>query len=175
MVSFAAIAAEESNTQKLDNILSKGKEDSKNVMIVVTGKPQTGKVVDRKKMNDELRELFAKGRNGSIKRNELVKKMREVRSKYSNKHEVQLDLSFLKSDSFKEYKKDNLLSLNIVVDNVKDLPDKIKNNFEVKSIPTVILVNKDSKVVHRLVSGKRGSKRIPTAYIIGEYKLINSK
>ena len=176
MVSFTALAAEESNTQKLDNLLVKGKEDGKNVMVIIRGKaPVVDSKDARTQMNNELRKLFSEARNGKIPRSEVGKRMRDVRAKYDSKHSLQLDLSFLNSDVFKKYKENNLLSLNIVANNANDLPDKIKNNFKVKSIPTVILVNKEGKVVHRLVSGKRGSKRVPAPYIVSEYKLLESK
>jgi thiol-disulfide isomerase/thioredoxin/uncharacterized protein YoaH (UPF0181 family) len=150
MVSFAASAAQESNTEKLNKALATGVSTGKNVLIVSNKitKESPNKEKDREKMNLEMRKLFAEIRTNRSDRS-TDNKIKKLRNDFNSKYRY--DISFLNKPSFKEYAAKNLVVVNINVGDVKDLPNKLKDDFRVRNLPSVILVKKD-KVVHRMRS-----------------------
>ena len=125
MVSFAASAAQESNTEKLNKALATGVSTGKNVLIVSNKitKESPNKEKDREKMNLEMRKLFAEIRTNKDAANKIKKLRNDFNSKY------RYDLSFLNEPSFKEYADKNLVVVNINVGDAKDLPNKLKNDL----------------------------------------------
>jgi len=145
MVSFSALAAEESDTQKLDNVLDKSKETGKNVMVIVSN----GETTKR----EDIRKAF---RNGNVNF---------------------VNMLFMNTKEFKDYQKEYLLVIKFNVNDIKDLPEKVKNDFKVKSIPSVILV-KNGKVVHRLgetKSVKQGVRPLGRHKVIHQYKWFDDR
>ena len=163
MVSFAASAAQESNTEKLNKALATGVSTGKNVLIVSNKitKESPNKEKDREKMNLEMRKLFAEIRTNRSDRS-TDNKIKKLRNDFNSKYRY--DISFLNKPSFKEYAAKNLVVVNINVGDVKDLPNKLKNDFKVRDIPSVILVN-GNVVVFRMQSVARRGRVLPPAWV----------